>query len=33
MSAAAGGDQHEGLTPGFLDHFVGPREIFFPVPL
>jgi LmbE family N-acetylglucosaminyl deacetylase len=33
MSAAAGGEQQEGLTPGFLDHFVGPREIFFPVPL
>jgi LmbE family N-acetylglucosaminyl deacetylase len=33
MSAAAGGDQIEGLTPGFLDHFAGPREIFFPIPL
>jgi hypothetical protein len=33
MSAAAGGDQQEGLTPGFLRHFAGEREIFFPVPL
>ncbi len=33
MSAAAGGDQHEGLTPGFLAHFAGEREIFFPVPV
>ncbi len=32
MSAAAGGDQHEGLRPGFLRHFAGPREMFFPVP-
>lgn len=33
MSAAAGGEQAEGLTPGFLGHFVGEREIFFPVPV
>jgi LmbE family N-acetylglucosaminyl deacetylase len=33
MSAAAGGDQIEGLTPGFLSHFLGPHEMFFPVPL
>jgi LmbE family N-acetylglucosaminyl deacetylase len=32
MSAAAGGDQKEGLTPGFLRHFTGGREIFFPIP-
>jgi LmbE family N-acetylglucosaminyl deacetylase len=32
MSAAAGGDQKEGLTPLFLSHFLGPREMFFPVP-
>jgi len=32
MSAAAGGDQQEGLTPRFLAHFAGEREIFFPVP-
>jgi LmbE family N-acetylglucosaminyl deacetylase len=32
MSAAAGGDQKEGLTPGFLSHFAGAREMFFPVP-
>jgi LmbE family N-acetylglucosaminyl deacetylase len=32
MSAAAGGDQKEGLTPGFLRHFTGEREIFFRVP-
>jgi LmbE family N-acetylglucosaminyl deacetylase len=32
MSAAAGGDQKEGLTPGFIRHFLGPREMFFPVP-
>jgi len=32
MSAAAGGDQHDGLRPGFLRHFAGPREMFFPVP-
>jgi LmbE family N-acetylglucosaminyl deacetylase len=32
MSAAAGGDQKEGLTPGFLRHFTGGREVFFPVP-
>jgi len=31
MSAAAGGDQKEGLTPGFLSHFAGAREMFFPV--
>jgi hypothetical protein len=33
MSAAAGGDQAEGLTPAFLGHFLGPREMFFPVPV
>ncbi len=33
MSAAAGGEQKEGLTPGFLSHFLGPREMFFPVPV
>ncbi len=33
MSAAAGGDQQEGLTPGFLRHFAADREIFFPVPV
>jgi LmbE family N-acetylglucosaminyl deacetylase len=33
MSAAAGGDQKEGLTPAFLSHFARDREIFFPVPL
>jgi LmbE family N-acetylglucosaminyl deacetylase len=32
MSAAAGGEQTEGLTPGFLRHFVAAREMFFPVP-
>jgi LmbE family N-acetylglucosaminyl deacetylase len=32
MSAAAGGDQIEGLTPAFLRHFLGPREMFFPIP-
>ncbi|MGH9019094.1 MAG: PIG-L deacetylase family protein [Acidimicrobiales bacterium] len=31
MSAAAGGDQIEGLTPQFLGHFLGPREMFFPL--
>jgi LmbE family N-acetylglucosaminyl deacetylase len=31
MSAAAGGDQKEGLTPGFLSHFAGDVEMFFPV--
>jgi LmbE family N-acetylglucosaminyl deacetylase len=33
MSAAVGGEQKEGLTRGFLDHFLGPREMFFPVPV
>jgi LmbE family N-acetylglucosaminyl deacetylase len=33
MSAAAGGEKTEGLTPGFLRHFLGAREMFFPVPL
>jgi LmbE family N-acetylglucosaminyl deacetylase len=32
MSAAAGGEQKEGLTPRFLSHFAGDREMFFPVP-
>jgi LmbE family N-acetylglucosaminyl deacetylase len=32
MSAAAGGEQKEGLTPEFLRHFTTDREIFFPVP-
>jgi LmbE family N-acetylglucosaminyl deacetylase len=33
MSAAAGGNQKEGLTPGFLSHFTAGSELFFPVPL
>jgi LmbE family N-acetylglucosaminyl deacetylase len=31
MSAAAGGEQTEGLRPGFLRHFLSEREMFFPV--
>jgi len=33
MAASAGGDQKDGLTPGFLRHFTGSREMFFPVPV
>jgi len=29
---AARNDDTEGLTPRFLEHFVGPWEMFFPVP-
>jgi LmbE family N-acetylglucosaminyl deacetylase len=32
MSAAAGGEQIEGLTLSFLGHFLNGREMFFPVP-
>jgi LmbE family N-acetylglucosaminyl deacetylase len=32
MAATAGGAKNEGITPGFLSHFLTPREMFFPLP-
>ena len=33
MSSALGGEKIQGLTPGFLGHFLAEREMFFPVAL
>jgi LmbE family N-acetylglucosaminyl deacetylase len=32
LAATAGGAKNEGITPGFLSHFLTPREMFFPLP-